>query len=633
MANRKVKYVLEVDYDGEGAAARAAEDLRGVDEAAAESSEGLNLSAQALDKVKTGLIGLGALGMLKEGFELAGKAAQFFYGEISEGADLQMQQEQFAALAESIGSTAHALEFDLNAAVGGLMTTSEMMAGAGQMMSLGLAETHDEAVQLTEISAKLNWDLNVLGLTIANQSTARLDSLGLSIESVKGKMAGLQELGMGTDEAFKWALIEAGREKIELVGDVSDTAAGKLQMVETVVRGTQEAFALGAAEGFADTLGAIATTAPAAADALALASRGASNFMASTVGTYGLMYFSEELAWLVERGRELEETERRQGAALDIVTQGRKDAAEMAHVYARAQGAVNEVVSYGVYQGEVGRVAAQEYAEAQEWLARATDWVADAQSRARAADYARSQELQAQAAALQLINDAQAEWVQYTSEMTSWGGDMFTMFSQSDEAWNFAEAVYAAADAAGAGAGPLGDLAVDLGLVKEGIADAATAAVASETIANSLAEAAVAGIIPWENYAAAVQHAIDVYNGAALVELGPRSAPEMEDRGFREGYQEALAPVVNQMAPVELEVQLERESIMAAVDEARGVVEGFAETPFEAAVTMNIDDVIEKGGEVERIIESIPDYKHVQVDFTATGLEFLQELREAGVLP
>jgi hypothetical protein len=52
MADRRVRYILEVDYDGEGVTAlKAADDLREVDEAAREAREGLAAGGEGLFEV------------------------------------------------------------------------------------------------------------------------------------------------------------------------------------------------------------------------------------------------------------------------------------------------------------------------------------------------------------------------------------------------------------------------------------------------------------------------------------------------------------------------------------------------------------------------------------------------------
>lgn len=159
-------------------------------------------------------------------------AAKQAYEFIGEGTQLAAAQDKFNALSSSIGETGDALLGKLKTATGGMVSDFELMEGATQLLNLGLTKTSEETVRLGTVAGKLGWDMNVLGLTIANQSTARLDSLGLSMEDVKARAEALRKQGMATDQAFKFAIIEAGEAKLQLLGDAADTAAGKLKILE-----------------------------------------------------------------------------------------------------------------------------------------------------------------------------------------------------------------------------------------------------------------------------------------------------------------------------------------------------------------------------------------------------------------
>lgn len=172
-------------------------------------------------------------GLLAGGLGAAALAAQQAYQFIGEGADLRATEERFGRLSDSIGTTADALRRDLKDATGGLMSDAQLVASATEMMNLGLVKSHDETVRLASVAGQLNWDMQVLGLTLANNSTARLDSLGLSMEVVKARADELAAAGMSMDAAFDLAVIEAGEEKLELLGDAAETQAGKMQILRS----------------------------------------------------------------------------------------------------------------------------------------------------------------------------------------------------------------------------------------------------------------------------------------------------------------------------------------------------------------------------------------------------------------
>ena len=80
----------------------------------------------------------------------AGEALQKVYDIAKEGAALEFAERKFNNLADSIGTTADVLLVDLRDATSGMMSDAELMASAADMMGLGLAKTHDEAVRLGE---------------------------------------------------------------------------------------------------------------------------------------------------------------------------------------------------------------------------------------------------------------------------------------------------------------------------------------------------------------------------------------------------------------------------------------------------------------------------------------------------
>ncbi len=166
-------------------------------------------------------------------FQKVGQAAQQAYQYIGEGADLAASREKFDALSGSINTTGDALLGKLKEATRGTVSDFKLIESASGLMNLKLVETQEEAVRMGAVAGKLNWDMSVLALTIANQSTMRLDNLGLSMQDVTSRANALEKQGLATDEAFKFAIIEAGEAKLLLVGDAADRAAGKLKILET----------------------------------------------------------------------------------------------------------------------------------------------------------------------------------------------------------------------------------------------------------------------------------------------------------------------------------------------------------------------------------------------------------------
>lgn len=171
-----------------------------------------------------------------------GQAAQQAYQFVSEGTQLATTAKQFDALSRSIGTTADALLGELKTATRGTISDAQLMASATSIMSLGLADTSEETVRLASLVGKLGWDMNQVTLTIANQSKMRLDSLGLSVRDVEERVDALRESGLSADQAFKFAIIEAGEAKVELLGDAAETAAGKLKILEANAANAGDSF-------------------------------------------------------------------------------------------------------------------------------------------------------------------------------------------------------------------------------------------------------------------------------------------------------------------------------------------------------------------------------------------------------
>jgi hypothetical protein len=149
-----------------------------------------------------------------------------------EGAELLMMRERFDNLSESIGTTSDALLSDLSTATRGLYTESQLVASATDLMGLGLAKTHDEAVRLAAVASALNMNMNQLVLTLTNQTTMRFDSLNVSVDGFKENLKALQDQGYDTNAAFTEAFLQQAEGQIEKVGHAADSALGPFLQLE-----------------------------------------------------------------------------------------------------------------------------------------------------------------------------------------------------------------------------------------------------------------------------------------------------------------------------------------------------------------------------------------------------------------
>lgn len=170
--------------------------------------------------------------LVKQGAEIVGGVFKTAFDLAKQGAQVELLRSRLENLTASIGVTSEALMGDLRAATRGLVSDAELMQNAADIISLGLADTGQGVVDLAKLISALGWDMQTVILTFANNSKMRLDALGLSVTDVEGRMAALETQGYSTDQAFDMAVIEAGKAKLELLGEAADTSAGSWQRLQ-----------------------------------------------------------------------------------------------------------------------------------------------------------------------------------------------------------------------------------------------------------------------------------------------------------------------------------------------------------------------------------------------------------------
>lgn len=180
-----------------------------------------------------------------------GDAIKAAYAAASEGAQLEFAATKFANLSESIGTTSELLLGDLKTATRGMMSDAQLMGSAGDLMALGLAKSHDEAVRLSTVAGALGMNMNQLVLTLTNQTTMRFDALGVSVDGFKEKVKGLEDAGMSANDAFKEAFLQQAEDQIARVGSIAESSAGKLMMMESAFANLGDAIKLQLATTFA----------------------------------------------------------------------------------------------------------------------------------------------------------------------------------------------------------------------------------------------------------------------------------------------------------------------------------------------------------------------------------------------
>lgn len=159
-----------------------------------------------------------------------------------EGAQLDYAAGKFDRLAASIGTTSEALLRDLKDATRGTISDMELMAGTGDLLGLGLAKSHDEAVRLSKVVGGLGMNMNQLVLTLTNQTTMRFDALGVSVDGFEEKVNQLKAAGMSASDAFKEAFLQQAEGQLAKIGSAADTDAGKFARLDATIKNLGDSF-------------------------------------------------------------------------------------------------------------------------------------------------------------------------------------------------------------------------------------------------------------------------------------------------------------------------------------------------------------------------------------------------------
>lgn len=184
---------------------------------------------------------------LNSAIQIAGQALQVLkkgYDFAREGAQIDFLQSKFGNLSASIGTTSDALMGDLREATRGTLSDMELMASVTDLVGLGLANSHDEAVRLAKVSAGLGMNMNQLVLTLTNMTTMRFDALGVRVDGFKDKVKALEEQGYSTDAAFKEAFLQQAEAQLQTVGNAADSTAGEFMILEASIKNAWDALKL-----------------------------------------------------------------------------------------------------------------------------------------------------------------------------------------------------------------------------------------------------------------------------------------------------------------------------------------------------------------------------------------------------
>lgn len=213
-------------------------------ERSANKAQGLQKSLFSLKQATVAYV-LAAAGAIE--------AAKKLYGALKEGAALRTAANQFDILTAKIGTTADALLGRMREATRGFVTDAQLIASANDIISLGLAKNEEDVAQLAAVVGGLGLDMQQVILTFANNSKARLDSLGLSVEGVTLRAKELERQGFQGD-AFDAAVLELLTERYNEMAGAIDNVQAATTRAEVATQNFIDSAKKGLAQGFGNLL-------------------------------------------------------------------------------------------------------------------------------------------------------------------------------------------------------------------------------------------------------------------------------------------------------------------------------------------------------------------------------------------
>ena len=197
---------------------------------------------------------LGALGKVAAGLATGAAAG---VGAVAAGvakltmdaAEIPDITRRFENLSTSIGETADVMLSEMSKAVQGTVTDVDLMSQASKLMSMGLADSSEQASKLAKIAYELGdptqevtANMENLALMLANQSLPRLDSFGISSGKVRTRINELMEAteDMTREEAFMIAVMEEADVAMEKVGERTVDAKVRMDQMKVTFENVKD---------------------------------------------------------------------------------------------------------------------------------------------------------------------------------------------------------------------------------------------------------------------------------------------------------------------------------------------------------------------------------------------------------
>lgn len=156
---------------------------------------------------------------------------------IKEAAASEAMTQTFTRLVEQAGSDYENAIGQLREATRGMVADTDLMQGANKFLSMGLANSTEEAARLAEMATQLGTamgedaagSMENFALMLANQSIERLDSFAISSGKARERVNELMaaDASLTREQAFMTAVLEQGALAMEKVGEQGNNAAAQ----------------------------------------------------------------------------------------------------------------------------------------------------------------------------------------------------------------------------------------------------------------------------------------------------------------------------------------------------------------------------------------------------------------------
>jgi len=167
------------------------------------------------------------------------------------GASVEAAERRFVAFSGGPDEAAKMLEA-FNRGAGKTVSQMGAMEKSAKLLQMGLVSNADEMELMSRMAINLGFShlsakerIDDFSMMLANQAVRRLDNFGMSSGKVRDRINELLETGaaLNREQAFKMAVMEEGSVALAKLGDTSDLARTKLDVVGASFNTMKEAAA------------------------------------------------------------------------------------------------------------------------------------------------------------------------------------------------------------------------------------------------------------------------------------------------------------------------------------------------------------------------------------------------------